>query len=172
MWILLGILAIIIIAVYNYLGGFQKVKLEVLETTPYHMVGRYYEGKYDRDSLAALFFEAKSWMQIQEQSGTLTVVNYMGENGAENSDSVKTFIGVLFSTESPEMIAPYEHREIKGGKKLRASIEAHSIVMPTRETIEEKMKTFAQEEQLLLEPIIIEKYVSDEELVVEGVIAD
>lgn len=172
MWISLGILAIIIIAVYNHLGGFQKVKLEVLETAPYHMVGRYYEGKYDRDSLAVLFFEAKSWMQNQEQSGTLTVVNYMGDIGAENSDSVKTFIGVLFSRESPEEIAPYEYREIGGGKKLRASIEAQSIVMPTRETIEEKMKIFAQEKKFLLEPIIIEKYISDEHLVVESVISD
>lgn len=171
LWISLGILIIILIAVYNHLGGFHRVKLEVLETGPYHMVGRYYEGKYDRDSIATLFFDAKNWMRNQEEAGTLSVVNYMGDTQNENLDSVKTFIGVIFSKESPEKIAPYEYRKIEGGKKLRASIEAHSIVMPGRETIEEKMKAYAQEKQFLLKPVMIEKYISDEQLVVESVIS-
>lgn len=136
------------------------------------MVGRYYEGKYDRDSIATLFFDAKNWMRNQEEVGILSVVNYLGDREYEDSDSVKTFIGVIFSKEFSEEIAPYEFRKIDGGKKLRASIEAHSIVMPGRETIEEEMKLFAQEKQFLLEPVMIEKYISDDQLVVESVISN
>lgn len=162
---------IALIAGYNYLGGFHKIKMEVVETDNYHLLGNFYEGRYDRDSVATLFFEAKKFVDNNETSGILSVVNFLGQKEIEKGDSVEIFVGVIMPDEPSEIPDQLDYRKIEGGKILRASVEAHSLVIPTREKIEGEMKKFAQEKAILLQPIIIEKYISDEKLVVESIIS-
>lgn len=171
LWLSVGILSIILIAGYNHLGGFHEIEMEVVEIDHYHLIGNYYEGRYDRDSIATLFFNAKKFLDAKSYTGTLSVVNFLGDTEIEKGDTIQIFVGLILPKEPVEIPGLFDYRKVKGGKILRASIEAHSFVIPSRETIEGEMKEYALANDILLEPIIIEKYFSDEKLVIESIIS-
>ena len=160
-------LGVLLLLCYAYLGGFRPVEITVIEKPEYTLTGRYYEGSYDADSLARLFFEAKNNLKDNDKSGTLTIA-HLSEPAA---DTVKSFIGILLkeSDDYPPLDG-FEKKVIAGGTVLRATINAHHLVMPTRTTVDERMQEFAKEKKLSLAPVVIEQYISDEELIIDRIL--
>lgn len=161
---MIAALAIVIVVAYFVLGGFHEVVLEVAEVENYTIVGNHYEGAYVRDTIARSFFQAKELLETAAVSGELAVVNF---EKAVGEDSVHLFIGILLQQQALEGPKNLERRHIEGGKIVRATIESHSLVMPTREKIEQKMEVFAAENNFSLTALTIERYVSDDKLVIE-----
>lgn len=164
LWIIFGVLLIIILGVYYFLGGFNEVAIEVIEVENYEVVGHYYEGPYERDTIASLFFDAKELLENKILSGDLSVINF--ENDPEQKHS-KIFIGILVNQETSDFPKNLERRKVNGGKVIRASIQSHNIVMPTRDKIDEKMTAFAAANNLTLSGVTIERYVSENQLLIE-----
>lgn len=164
LWIIFGVLLVILLSVYFFLGGFNEVGVEVAEVENYEVVGHFYEGPYKRDTIASLFFEAKHLLEIKTLSGDLSVINF--ENDPEQNHS-KIFIGILVNQEAADFPAHLESREVGGGKIIRASIQSHNVVMPTRDKIDEKMEAFAAANNLTLTGVTIERYISENHLLIE-----
>lgn len=163
LWTIIGALVIVIFGIYYFLGGFQEVNIEVTRAEHYRIAGNYYEGPYERDTIATLFFTARELLKSKTLSGDLSVVNF-----DENSqDTVKMFIGILLPHNVSGDLEDLQIREIKSDKILRARIESHSIVMPTREKIEGKLQTFAEKNNLVLRDFTLERYISDNKLIIE-----
>ncbi len=164
---LLWILAAVIVCasiVYYALGGFNEIALEVTEISDYKLVGKHYEGVYERDTIAALFYDAKDLSESLGLPGKLTVVDI---KNASAVDSISIFIGVQLQSHNEKTPEGATIRDISGGRVVRAIIESHSIVMPTREKTEERMNKFAHENNLEFKGITIERYVSEDKLIIE-----
>ena len=167
--IVFGIFALVIFAIYAYLGGFNPLMVALLPQKKYVAVGQYYEGLYDSDSVRAIFFDAKEILLKEYPQSVLSIVNYQA--GTE-TDTAKAFIGVVLSDNDTEVAAlkNFEKRTIEASGVVRIHIKAHSAVMPTRTTIEKKAQAFAKENNISLSPVEIEQYISDQELIIDRII--
>ena len=159
----IAVLLIVALAAFYILGGFNEAKLEVTEVNAYKVAGNYYEGIYERDTIAALFFKSKGILDAKILSGDLTVINF----GVFTEDSVHMVVGILLEKQAVEIPEGIEVIDIKGGKMIRATIESHNVVMPTREKIEAKIEKFASENELSVADTTIERYVADDKLIIE-----
>ena len=159
----IAVLLVVALGAFYILGGFNEPKLEVTEVDTYKVAGNYYRGIYERDTIAALFFNSKGMLEANSLSGDLAVINFR----PLTEDSVHMFVGVLLEKEAAEISQGTEAIAIEGGKMIRATIESHSVVMPTREKIEAKIEKFATENNLAITDTTIERYVADDKLIIE-----
>lgn len=159
--IVIVILALILIGIYALLGGFRSFEITLSERGDYHLIGHHYAGKYDSDSLKTLFFEAKKLISEGKLEGHLTIAHFYT---AEEQDSISIFVGVVVPDNPEHSPAGMEQKTIKGGKVIQATIMAHSSVRPLRTTVDKRMEAFATERNMQLGPIILEHYLSENEL--------
>lgn len=165
-WIILGLLALILMGVYAYLGGFRSFEITLSEREDYQLVGHYYAGEYRSDSLKTLFFDAKKLITNGILEGNLAIAHF---SPVEEQDSISVFIGVAVRNESTQSPPNLEQRTIKAGKVIRANITAHSFVRPLRNKVDKRMEAFAHERGLTLRPIVLEHYLSEDELYIDRI---
>lgn len=165
--IILGLLILLLIGIYAYLGGFRSFEIALLERDDYQLIGHYYAGEYDGDSLETLFFEAKAHISDAKLEGTLTIVHFSPD---AQQDSIRVFVGVAVPALPNSLPTSMEHRTIEAGKVLQAKITAHYAVRPLRNTVDKRMEAFAAERDLHLSPVVLEHYLSDNELHIERIV--
>lgn len=165
--LLISFIAVGVLLFYAYLGGFRSIEISMSDRQNYHLVGHYYEGKYDRDTLKNLFFSAKNIITAGSLPGTLAIVNYVSSQ--EEEDTVAVFIGILLEDNTVDTLKNWENRSIKGGKIISASIKAHAAVRPFREKVEEKIEEFALKNGYTLKPITFELYKAEDELQIDKI---
>lgn len=151
--------------IYVKLGGLNEPTLEVADSPGYFITGRFYKGSYNDEAVENIFYEVRQLLKEGRLHGILTIVYYKDPMEAEGQ--VENFIGIA-TPEKTTMVPPgLEQRKIPPGKFLRATIEAHTAVMPVPGTIKEKLAALANDQGLEMGDISIEKYYSDYKLVVE-----
>lgn len=165
--IILGVLTLSLVGIYAYLGGFRSFEMELLERDDYQLIGHYYAGAYDGDSLETLFFEAKELISNTAVDGNLTIVHFSPD---AQQDSIRVFVGVVLPALPNNLPTGMEHRTIEGGQVIRAKITAHYAVRPLRTTVDKRMETYAAERDLNLGPVVLEHYLSDNELHIERIV--
>lgn len=164
---MLSAITFALIGLYAYLGGFRPIEATLAERDDYQLIGHYYAGEYDGDSLRTLFFEAKDLISSGELEGNLIIVHY---SPVADQDSISIFVGVAVP-DLPEVLPTHlEHRTLKGGKVIRAEITAHSFVRPLRNKVDESMEAFAMERNMKLRSVVLEHYLSEDELHIERLV--
>ena len=83
------------------------------------------------------------------------------------NDDVKLFIGVKLNAGASDFPEGYERLTIPASNAIRATIEAHNVVMPSPENIELLMKEKATQLNLRIQDFTIEQYFSERELTIE-----
>lgn len=156
--------------IYIKLGGLNEVEIQLENTPEYHIAGKYYAGRYKDQAVEEIYYEVKSMMDKGVLKGTLSIIYF--KDPIEAQGDVENFIGILTTDDTTRIPKGYEWRTIPAGKAVRAKINAHNLVMPTPETINNKIDEFAQSENLSLSNISIEKYTSDNELIIEVPLSD
>lgn len=151
--------------VYYYLGGFNEVVIELVETDEYIIAGYNYHGTYEQDVLQDLFFQVKEYVEADVLKGIITVLNY--DSAVTEADSIHQLIGVRLQAEPLNKPQEVELETIPAGRAVRATISAHPLVMPNPESIVEQIRSFARENNLELKALSIEQYVESEEIWVD-----
>ncbi len=166
---LIGITALITLVIvgvlYVYFGGLNKVEYTVENVSDYNLVGRHFQGKPDSEEVEALFFEARSLVTQGRLEGILTLVHYNDTTLAE--EEVKLFIGVLLNEGLDVLPTDYDRLTIPARRAMRATIEAHNVVMPSPQTIEQTMREKAEEYSVMLQDFTIEQYLGERELLID-----
>lgn len=163
--ITLAITAVIVGVGYVYLGGLNKVEYTVENVSDYNIVGRHFEGKSDDSQLEQAFFEAKDLLSDGRLNGTLALVHYNDTSLAEGN--VKMFIGVLISEGVEALPVDYDRLTIPANRAIRATIEAHNVVMPSPQTIENNLREKAEEYSMRLQDFTIEQYIGSRQLLID-----
>jgi len=163
--ITLTITAIVIGVAYVYLGGLNKVEYTVENVSDYNLVGRHFQGKGDSNDIEAYFFEAKTLLNDGRLSGTLTLVHYNDTTLAD--EEIKLFIGVLLDEGIDTLPTDYDRLTIPAQRAMRATIEAHNIVMPSPQTIEAALREKADEFRIRLQEFTIEQYIGERDLLID-----
>lgn len=161
-----GIVAfVLIMATYFYLGGLNAVDYTVERVTDYNLVGVHYQGKGDSTAIEDAFFEAKTYIEEGSLKGILTIVHYNDTTLA--NEELKMFIGVKLETGTTNLPDHYQRLTIPASNAVRASIEAHNVVMPSPGTIESNIRKTAEEANLELQNFTIEQYISANLLLID-----
>ncbi|OEK02037.1 hypothetical protein BFP97_11120 [Roseivirga sp. 4D4] len=163
---IIGVSAIIIItAVYFYLGGLNKVEYSIENVSDYNLVGVAYRGKSDSSAIEEAFFKAKELIEDEIIDGTLVVIHYNDSTLAE--DEQKLFIGIKLDQGLASIPQGYTRITIPTKRAVRASIEAHNVVMPSPKTIENNIREKAAEASIRLQDFTVEQYVSANEIIID-----
>ena len=161
-----GIIAfVLIIATYFYLGGLNAVEYTVERVSDYNLVGVHFQGKGDSTAIEEAFFEAKTFIEEGRLKGILTIVHYNDTTLAD--EELKMFIGVKLESGTADLPINYERLTIPARNAVRASIEAHNVVMPSPGTIESNIRKTAEEANLQLQDFTIEQYISANLLLID-----
>ena len=158
-------LSLLALAGYYWLGGFNKITLEVVEADTRVVVGKAYRGKYGDLALSKIFVEAGQLQRAGTVPGVLTVVNY--DTLSAGGQLVNQFIGITLSNPLTTLPAGYQQNTIAAGTYLRAHVTAASLIRPTPSTINQQMTDYAREHQLPVSGVPIEFYRASDTLWIE-----
>lgn len=160
-------LLIILCVVYYFLGGFNTIKIQIVNTENYVIAGKTYQGSFKEDSLKAHFFQMKAYVDRGQLEGTVSVVNYDLEY--TSADSIHQLMGVLLDAPpfKPVDIQDIQIDTLVAQKALRVIVKAHPAVMPRPDQVVKKIQAYARENSLLLKEYSIEQYVADNEIWVD-----
>ncbi len=170
--ILITFLAVAILGIcsYAYLGGFHEVKISKVSIGSYKIAGKHFKGKVQSDSLGNIFFEAKKYVETHDAAKSIAILYY---KGADNSIAIiDCFVGALLQSNTENLPDEFKLKEIQVKEVLRARFEGHRLVTPDPKTMYEKIKTYANANNISLQEIYIEKYFSDEGIEVDYFIVD
>lgn len=162
----IGVTIIVAITVaYFYLGGMNSVEYTIENVGDYNLVGVPFQGKGDSKEIEEAFFEAKRYLDEGTLEGVLTIVHYQDSTLAEEEQ--KLFIGIKLNRGASELPLGYERLTIPAQRTVRATIEAHNVVMPSPETIENNIREKALELNIAVQDFTIEQYVSEKQLLID-----
>lgn len=163
--ILAALVIIVGLSVYHYLGGTEPLNITLVNHEGYKLAGRYYEGRLNDKVLEEIFFETKDLIAQGKLPGKLVVV-YFNDPGKENG-FVKNLIGVEIPDALQKLPGGYDLRNIECSQSVKVSIKAHSAVFPRPEEVQKQVEEFAKQQNLSLQNISIERYLSETELEIE-----
>ncbi len=161
-------LSVLALLGYYYLGGFNPIVLEVVQTDARVVVGQSYRGTYGDLALRKIFVEAKQRQEDGTVPGVLTVINRDAASGSE--EEVNQFIGIALSAPLDSLPPDYQRDTLAAGTYLRARVSAHPVAQPRPRTINEQLEAYATEHQLTVSGLPIERYRSSDTLWVEMMI--
>jgi hypothetical protein len=150
--------------VFNSLGGFREVQLEVVEAMKLDLSGRVFKGIPQDEKLAKAFQEIENLKNANPGSALYTI--YYSEP-AGKLDTMEVFVGL----ESKWMENPtgYDTILFSGEKAVVATLESHRFVMPSPLKIKNKIIAFAQEKGLPEPDVFIDQIISPDKVKVIGV---
>ena len=150
---------------YYWLGGFNDIAIELVETSARPVLGKMYQGKYGDLALRKIFVQARQLQESDTVSGTLVVVNL--DSASAGGKQVNQLIGVALDELPRFMPDGYQLDTLAAGTYLRAHVQAHPLVMPRPETINERLVNYATEHQFTTSGLPIEFYRASDTLWVE-----
>ncbi len=164
---LLGVLIPGLTILYFYLGGFNKVDYAIKEVNrEYIIIGRKFEGKYNSPELEKIFTTVKKLIKNGQIRGTMVIVNY-NDSYDEYEGIVKYTIGILVNSEEYDVPEDFEIINFDATKIVRATINAHNVVMPSPAKILKGAIRMAVQYNLKLSNYSIEQYLDERQLVID-----
>lgn len=169
---LLSFVLIVLLIIYYQLGGMKEVVVSKQAETNYRIAGQYLEGKYGDDKLKKAFLDSKKMIEEGEVKGVLSIVYY--NDPEQEEGKVKNFIGIQLASVKHELSIPsnWEIREFGNVEVLRARIEAHPAVLPSPQSINNSLFKKAQEGNIKLSEIFIERFLSNRIIEVDRIIEE
>ena len=161
--IIIGAVAVIMLSLaglYVYLGGLNTIDISIQNVQgPYRIVGVDFEGRPTDKRVREYFFDFRERIEKGELKGRLTMVYFRDAETKRNE--VKLFMGVILDEIPAEIPDEFRIMGVEVSEVVEARLEVHNIVMPSPESIEERMIAFAQNAGYTHQPISIEIYSPD-----------
>ncbi len=133
--------------------------LTKIEISEYQMIGEDYEGPIAGDTLRESFLKSKTLIEEGSIDGTLAILYY--EDATTDNDTIKCFTGIIVANQPDAMPRGMEYRKFNSKGAIKARFEGHRLVTPSPLDIKAKVEQFAQEENLKLQSLFVEKYFSN-----------
>lgn len=168
--ILAGLFAFgsILFGLYVSLGGFKDVEIHTLQTTGKRILtGVSYHGSIRSAQLDSVFERTRLLHQQGQLRGELGAMYFEVPEKMRKKGEIKAFIGVWESDSSQALPAGFTRRVIPSPRVVQARITAHFLVSPAPDDVQERMRAYARQKKLTLENFVMEKYLSDQSIILE-----
>jgi hypothetical protein len=161
--LLIGIPIVILIGVGFYvfddLGGFNPIELEVREISKIELTGIYYKGTPTNEKLGESFRTIEN-IQKNNPGSTIYTIYYIEPAGKR--DTLEVFIGVeaSFVMETKG----YTKKTVPAGQAIIATIQRHPLVMPSPGSVKTEIETYAVNNALPQPTLFIDRIVGPTEV--------
>jgi len=154
----LVVLGVVLTWFYIFLGGTEKLSFTV-ESGIFWVKGEHIRARYSDSKIEDLFFQARGIAE-SDQALDLAVINYMAP-----TDTVDQVIGIVSPIEISHSIEKLDTEEKLQGKFIKATINAHNLVMPKPEEVKGQAAVFAKDNNLSIdERYTLEVYKNERDL--------
>lgn len=150
--------------VFNSMGGFNEVQLEVLDRNDIDLSGRYFRGIPQDEKLAKAFQEIENLKNVNPGSALYTI--YYSEP-AGKLHTMEVFVGL--ESKWMDKNIGYDQVSFSGENVIIATIKAHRFVMPSPLKIKNKINGFAMDNNLPLPDVFIDQINGPDEVKVIGI---
>lgn len=157
-------LAILLLVLYTYLGGFTKPDVKLTTSKAMYVAGIPFEGTLQDEALGEAFKKAANILETSQLDGELGNIYY--NNPESKSDSIKAFIGIVIPDSVVKLPEGYTVRIVEGGRKVvRAEANADISLLPRK--LYAAVFDYAEEENLKLQDFFVEWFPAKDRGVVE-----
>lgn len=158
----------ILFGLYAYLGGFKDVEISTLQTAGQRILaGIPYEGSIRSSRLDSVFEQTRLLHQQGQLRGELGAMYFEVPEKMRKKGEIKAVIGVWESDSTQALPAGFSRRAIPSPRVVQARIEAHFLVSSAPDEVQESMRAYARQKELTLENFVMEKYLSDQSIILE-----
>jgi hypothetical protein len=141
----------IILALYTFLGGFNDIAISSQPvSSPRVLVGLPYDGPVRSVHLDSIY---QSVRQLYEQG--------------KRKGEIAGLIGVWVKDSLQALPPGFTRRVVNTSQVVQANIQAHFLVSPSPDEVQEDMREYARAQQLKPESYVMEKYLSDNSIILE-----
>jgi hypothetical protein len=159
---------LIVLTLYIFLGGFKEVTFSIQPVSkPKVLAGVPFEGNMRSSRLDSLFEVTRQIHQSGQLKGTLGAIYYDVPLKKQSRGEINALIGVWLDDASMSLPKGFQLRTIPAGKVVQARLQAHFLVSPSPDEVQEKMRQYARQQGLQPENLVIEEYLSDESIILE-----
>jgi len=149
--------------VFNQLGGFNEVHVEIVNQEKFELSGRFFKGIPQDEKLGIAFKEIEEIKKANPGAALHTI--YYSEP-AGKLDTMEVFVGLESKWMDQE--AGYDQVTYSGKNAIIATIKAHRFVMPGPLKIKNKIIAFAKVNSLPEPDIFIDQIIGPDEVKVFG----
>jgi len=142
---------------FEKLGGFVPIEVQLIENQPENLAGITYRGTPGNEELGEIFQKMETQKGLHPGSHLHTIYEV---EPAGKLDTMLVFVGI--NQNLP--ISDLEFRSFENTSYLLAKIKSNKWVMPSPDAVKEKLAEFAEENQLELSGIYIDKIISENEV--------
>lgn len=136
--VIAALIIVVVGATYLWLGGGQTLEFQVKEKSSFYIVGSDYKGPYNGSELERIFFDTRQKSETSQSD--LVVLNY--DNDSLREGQVHQLVGIEHAS-LPTNTDGSDVVEMKSGKYLFTTINAHNLVMPKPESVRSQAVKFA-----------------------------
>ncbi|EPR67552.1 hypothetical protein [Cyclobacterium qasimii] len=150
----LGASVLALISVYFYLGGFKPIELKLDNCSDLNLVGVDYRGIPQDDTIGEYFRE----VEAARKNKPLHTIYYIEPEGKR--DSLHVFIGYESEVMDQNGTTPWTRQSVECQQVIVATLKMNRFVMPGPDKTKKAIQAFAQENDLTLNGIFIDKIIS------------
>ena len=150
--------------VFNSMGGFNEVQLDVQREKDIDLSGRHFKGIPQDEDLAKAFQEIEK-IKNTHPDAVLHTIYYAEPSG--KLDTMEVFVGL--ESKLMDKSVRYDRVSFSGGNVIIATIKAHRFVMPGPLKIKNKIIGYAKENNLPIPNVFIDQIISPDEVKVIGI---
>ncbi len=163
--VIIGAILVILLSVagYAWLGGFRSEKISKVSNQLRVVYGTTYQGKYGDLKLREIVVKTKQLLEDPARSGHLVVINY----DSTASENINQLIGVISPDASSEALQDLTQDTLSAGTYLRIQLYGHPVVRSIPEQVNQKLKAYAEQQQLTLGKEVIEHYFGSDSMWIE-----
>ena len=157
-------LAIVLLVLYTYLGGFTAPEVTVTTSKTIYMAGQPYQGSIEDEALGKAFQRAAQVLEKKELDGVPGNIYYNDPD--KSGDSLRAFIGVIIPDSGVTLPEGYELRTVQGGRQV-VHVEVNANVAISPKKLYKAVFDYAKEKNLKLEEFYVEWFPESDRGVVE-----
>ncbi len=157
--VLIVLLAIssIIYFIFDRMGGNNPIEIELVEAPPPSLVGKTFQGQPQDEKLRETFNSIETLLSLNPGKKIHTI--YFQEPGGK-LDTMVVFVGLDLPFASSDL----ESKNFSETSYLLATIKRNKWVMPSPNTVKEKLEEEAKAQNLSLSGVFIDRIVSESEV--------
>lgn len=160
----IGIAAVILLTagtlayfIFDRLGGNNPIMIELVDKSPPTLAGKSFKGIPQDKKLGETFQYIESLLSLNPGKKIHTIYY---QEPAGKLDTMEVFVGL----DLPYAPIELESKAFSEKSHVLATIKASKWVMPGPEKVKARIKVFAQEKNLTLSGVFIDKIISEEEV--------
>lgn len=143
--------------IFDFLGGNRPVELSLVAKAPDTLTGKTFRGTPIDQRLEGVFRTIQATQKLHPGT-SLHTIYYVEPAGKLDTLEVFAGINLPFGTQDLEV------KKFSETSYILAKVTGSSWVMPSPETIKEKIQAYAQANNLILSGYYIDKIVSEQEV--------